>query len=277
MITPEEQGHIIEHAYVPEHLPHYVTAISQTEPFLIDDFLVHVADTHFVFVGYPLSGADDESRMLKALDGAKERFVPDSFSVIAPSRAGVANDSAPADDAYYRLDLCQAVMTRKTENMLRRARGELTVSVGKIGWAHKWLIRRFTRTHNFDAAQRFIFKRVPRYAKCAATVVFEARNARGNLVAFDVAEFGARHYAFYMFNFRSNRHRVPGASDLLLAHIIEYAQAEGKRYINLGLGIDPGITFFKKKWGATPFLQCVSWMQEYDAQKSMESLFDQLS
>ncbi len=277
MIAPEEQKYIIEHAYVPEHLPHYVTAISRTEPFLIDDFVVHVAGTHLIFVGYPLSGSADESRMQKSLDEAKKRFAPDSFSVIAPSLAAATDDSAPAADAYYRLDLSQAVMTRKTENMLRRARSELTVSVGKIGWAHKWLIRKFIHAHNVDAAQRFIFKRVPHYAKCNTAVVFEARNARGNLIAFDIADFAPRQYAFYMFNFRSRRHHVPGASDLLLAHIIERAQTEGKRYINLGLGIDQGITFFKKKWGATSFLQCVSWMQECGAQKSMDSLFDQLA
>ncbi len=278
MITPEEQGYIIEQAYVPEHLPHYVTTISQTEPFLADDFVVHVAGTHLIFVGYPLSGGADESRMLKALDGAKERFVPDSFSIIAPPLTAPPDDFTPAPlDAYYRLDLSQSTIPKKTENMLKRARREISVSIGKVRWSHKWMLRTFMRTHSLDEAQRFIFKRVPNYAKCDTAVVFEARNTCGNLVAFDIAEFGARHYAFYMFNFRSHRHYVPGASDLLLAHIIEHARVEGKQYVNLGLGIDPGVTFFKKKWGADPFLQCVSWRQECDAQRSMGSLFDQLS
>ena len=42
MITASQQNYISDHAYIPEHIPHYVTAISQTEPFFIDDFLVHV-------------------------------------------------------------------------------------------------------------------------------------------------------------------------------------------------------------------------------------------
>jgi hypothetical protein len=144
-------------------------------------------------------------------------------------------------------------------------------------WAHKWLLKNFMRAHTLDEEQRFIFERVPKYAQCETTVVFEARNARGKLIAFDIADFGAGQYAFYMFNFRSHKYSVPGASDLLLKHIIERAQAEGKRHLNLGLGIDPGITFFKKKWGATPFLKCVSCSQECESQQSMAGLFDQLS
>jgi hypothetical protein len=89
----------------------------------------------------------------------------------------------------------------------------------------------------------------------------DARNARGELVAFDVADFGARAFAFYMFNFRSRQHNLPGASDLLLAHLIARAQAEGKRYVNLGLGIDTGIAFFKRKWGAVPFLKHCACVQ----------------
>ena len=74
MITASERAAILEHAYVPEHLPHYVTAISGTEPFLIDDFVVHLAWTQLVFVGYSLRGDFDETQMLDALGEAKARF-----------------------------------------------------------------------------------------------------------------------------------------------------------------------------------------------------------
>ena len=39
MIKAAQQDYINDHAYVPEHMTRYVTAISQTEPFLFDDFL----------------------------------------------------------------------------------------------------------------------------------------------------------------------------------------------------------------------------------------------
>jgi hypothetical protein len=278
MITPSEREYIAEHAYVPEHLPHYVTAISRTEPFVIGNFVLHVAGSHLVFVGYPLCGDFNEVQMLEALDQAKARFEQTSFSVVAPALSPALKDCTPSQpDAYYRLDLSNLVIPKKTNNMLKRARREVTVSVGKMRWAHTWLLRNFKRRHPLDDAMRFIFEHVSTYAQCETAVVFEARNTHGKLIAFDIADFGARQYAFYMFNFRSHKHHVPGASDLLLKHIIERAQAEGKRYLNLGLGIDAGITFFKKKWGATQFLQCVSCAQECQPQQSMGGLFDQLS
>jgi len=118
---------------------------------------------------------------------------------------------------------------------------------------------------------------VGEYAKCESALVFEARTAHGDLAAFDVAEFGAREYAFYMFNFRARRRSVPGASDLLLAHIIERAKAEGKGYLNLGLGIDAGVAFFKKKWGAAPFLGHIAYTQNVKTQPAWNEMLDQFS
>ena len=57
-----------------------------------------------------------------------------------------------------------------------------------------------------------------------------------------------------MFNFRSESRYIPGASDLLLSSVIQQAIGEGKKYINLGLGINAGVTFFKEKWGGVAFL-----------------------
>jgi hypothetical protein len=62
-----------------------------------------------------------------------------------------------------------------------------------------------------------------------------------------------------------------------LAHIVERAQAEGKRYVNLGLGVNAGITFFKTKWGAAPFLKYIAFVQESQTLKPWSKLFDRLS
>ena len=47
---------------------------------------------------------------------------------------------------------------------------------------------------------------------------------------------------------------MPGASDLLLEAVIGAARSEGKRLVNLGLGINPGVRRFKQKWGGEPLL-----------------------
>ena len=85
-----------------------------------------------------------------------------------------------------------------------------------------------------------------------------------------MADFGAGEYAFYLFNFRSPEAAIPGTSDLLLHALIREAQERGKRYLNLGLGINKGVAFFKEKWGARPFLPHQSLIYR----PSPPSLFD---
>jgi hypothetical protein len=121
--------------------------------------------------------------------------------------------------------------------------------------AHEDLVREFLRAHPVGQKTQFIYEKVPDYVSSTGTAwTFDARSEGGDLVAFDVVEMAAKDYAFYMFNFTSRDRMEPGASDLLLWEIIQYAKREDKRYLNLGLGINPGVTFFKEKWGGTPFL-----------------------
>lgn len=278
MITLSENRYITNHAHVPEHLPHYVSAISRTEPFLVGDFVVHVRESLLIFIGYPLNGPFNEAQFLDALADTKACFKPETVSLIAPTIPPVLQEYRPsASDAYYRIDLTRFSVSQKNRNMLARARQNLSVSIGGFDREHKKLIDSFLRQKRFDQNTKFIFQHIKEYARCETALIFDARNQRGDLVAFDVAEFGARNYAFYMFNFRSPKHHVPGVSDLLLAQIIEHARETGQRYINLGLGINPGVAFFKKKWGAVPFLDYVSAEQEANRQESWGELFDQLS
>ena len=73
-------------------------------------------------------------------------------------------------------------------------------------------------------------------------------------MAFNIVDLGAADYAFYLFSFRSSKINVPGASDLLFHAMVNLAQTEGKKAVNLGLGVNAGIRRFKEKWGARPFL-----------------------
>jgi hypothetical protein len=131
--------------------------------------------------------------------------------------------------------------------------------------------------HAVEKETRFIFSRIPQYVSGSETTrIFDARNRSGELIAFDVAEFSARHYAMYMFNFCSRDRYIPGASDLLLFELIREAKAENKRYINLGLGIDPGGTFFKRKWGGVPFVPYASCSYQCDREAMFETLLQKL-
>lgn len=278
MITNTERAYILEHAHIPEHLPHYVSAISNTEPFLVDDFVLHLAGTRLVFVGYPLRGHFDKKKMLDTLEEAKARFEPATVSVIAPALPSSFDNCSPSPrDSYYRLDLSELAIPKKIRNMLTRARREATVGTGEFGREHNRLVREFIRSRQLDKASRAIFQRLSKYVECDSAFLFEARTTCGKLAAFDIADFAARDYAFYMFNFRSKRHPIPGASDLLLSHIIDHAQTEGKRFLNMGLGIDEGIAFFKRKWGAQVFQEYVAGIQEINTGASLDEMIDSLS
>lgn len=85
MITAVQEAYIERQAYIPEHVPGYVTAISRTEPFLFGDFVAYAASDLLIFVGYPLREGFEEKRLGKALDEAVKRLTPERVSFIAPS------------------------------------------------------------------------------------------------------------------------------------------------------------------------------------------------
>jgi hypothetical protein len=59
--------------------------------------------------------------------------------------------------------------------------------------------------------------------------------------------------------------------------MITLAQERGKQVINLGLGVNEGISRFKKKWGGEPFLKyefCELHYEQPQARLAMEMLLD---
>jgi hypothetical protein len=191
------------------------------------------------------------------VEAAVTRFAPQSVSVVAPSSRAIGRlHPAYETDRYYRLDLETLRADGAVATMVRRAtRGVEVESTARVGVEQVRLIAEFVGERSLGEETRQIFDRVPAYVNATATArVFSARDRSGRLVAFDVADFGAAEYAFYLFNFRTRAGYVPGASDLLLHEIAVAARAESKRYLNLGLGISEGVTAFKRKWGATPFV-----------------------
>ena len=279
MITVSQRHYIEDYAYVPEHLPDYVTAILQTEPFLIDDFLIHAKKDHLIFVGYPLRGPLREKQMVEALEKGIKRFKPKTVALTGPEIPSSLNDCVHLPpDHYYRLELSSLSISQKLRNMLKRSDRELSVEKGNtLDEEHQKMVEEFLKTHPVDEATRFIFNRIDEYLSCSPTAqVFDARNKRDELVAFDVAEFRPMDYALYMFNFGSGARYVPGASDLLLSKVIQQARTERKKYINLGLGINTGVTFFKKKWGGMPFLPHTSCFYTLSRKEDLDSLLRKL-
>ena len=253
MINREDSSRIYQHAYLPEHLPGYVETLSGARPRLQGNYLCFTRKAHLIFIGYPLGVPSDDTP--GAYASACEQFDPDTVALIAPE---IWLDPATLDlhprDSYYRLHLPLGSLNPEVAYMVRRAEKELEVRFGRFGKEHKKLIKHFIGSHDLTAEQVHIFRHVDKYVKRSKTArLLEARRA-AQLAAFTIADMGSAEYAFYLFNFRAPKIPVPGASDLLFNEMVRLAQLEGKQAINLGLGINPGIRRFKKKWGGVPFL-----------------------
>ena len=253
MLSRNEHHRIYQQAYVPEHLPDYVSAISGSEPYLIQDYLCYFQGNHLLFIGYPL--VDDPAEISRVYQTACERLNPRTIMLVAEDLSWLPeeNQTRPAD-RYYRLDLPLKILSPDVAYMVRRAEKELSIETGQFGREHKKIIKDFIGRQDLSDEQIHIFKHVQHYLKRSNTAhLLEARQA-GRLVAFSIVDMGSARYAFYQFNFRSIKISVPGASDLLFNEMIRLAQSEGKQAINLGLEIHPGIRRFKEKWGGEPFL-----------------------
>jgi hypothetical protein len=258
MISAAEARLIWEHGYVPEHIPDYVMAVSGADPFLCGPYLCYLKRDHLIFVGYRLPRSDESADMVGVIDRTTRSCKPSYLAVLGESPPTLPLQMLKDEaDWYYRIDFSRWRMPQKTRNMISRAERELSIEEGKsLGPEHLDLIAAFARTRQIDAQTELLHGSIPHYLALAPTsLAFTARGRGGDIVAFDIAEFGAQDYAFYMFNFRSRERHVPGASDLLVSEIMEKARSQGKRFLNMGLGINDGVSFFKKKWGAEPFLR----------------------
>ena len=254
MLSSQDRDRIYQKAYLPEHLWVYVEAISGGRAHLHDSYLCYVCGDHLIFVGYPLGSPT--AGPAEAFQSAWQRFQSATAAVIAPELAlSFRHVVTQESDDYYRMQLPFSPPAPKVANMLRRADRELLVVTGRFQWEHRRLVNEFIKTHSLSSEQTFIYKRIGEYLKRSQTArVLEARKGP-RLAAFSVVDFDSADCAFYMFNFRSTKIAVPGASDLLFHQMLQLAQSEAKQAVNLGLGLHPGVRRFKEKWGGRPFLR----------------------
>ena len=254
MLNRNEQEHIFQHAYVPEHLIQYATAVSGGTPFYVQGYLCYRQRNHLILIGYPL--ADPPEKLSQVYPMVCERFNPDAITLVAEDLSGLppGDEPQPADH-YYRLDLPLKPPHPDVAYMVRRAARELQIEAGQFGREHKKIIKEFIGGQKLSAALVKVFKQVSAYMKRSPSAyLLEARKS-GRLAAFSIVDLGSAHYAFYQFNFRSAKMRVPGASDLLFDEMVRLAQSKGMQAINLGLGVNRGIRRFKEKWGGQAFLK----------------------
>jgi len=260
MIQAEQAASVIAQASTPEQVIPYVCAVSELKPCMLGPCVAYEREGTVVVVGYPLHDPKDTGAMAQAVGQALRLQGLRRITVIGPARPPQAPKSAAVEeDWYYSLAVPAPQPGQKLKNLLRRAGRELTLECGGE-WReeHGALVQRYLNERALAAGTRHIYSQLPRYlAESRGSFLVAARLADGRLAAFSIGEYAGLAMAFYMFSFRDREIAPPGATDLLLARLLEEARGRGHKQMNLGLTVNEGVGFFKRKWGAVPFLPYV--------------------
>lgn len=246
-------------AVIPDQLIGYVNAISGLQSQACGECPLHLADKIGVLAAYPPSNPLDEHLINETVDLAIKNFDLETLTVLSPVCPKCAPKNARiTKDMYWKLDV-PASVPPKTQNMIRRGQMELDTMEDRWTQEHRELVKDFCerKTANLEACTCFLFEKIDQYlANTSCSKLYSARLKDNTLAGCAIADFSSLATAFYMFAFRK-KNAPPGTSDALLNMILEDARNFGHSILNLGLGINDGIKFFKKKWGAVAFLPYV--------------------
>jgi len=251
---------IRKRAYVPEHLPMYMHPFSESEAFFHLGLVYYQQQNRVNLIAYPLPGDLQGPDLQEHVRVLVRRLSPGDLKIISPVELEISSwKNIRIDrDFYYCLDLEDLKSGPKLRNMLRRAARDVrTSSVHEFTREHLQVLNSFLKQKNLDREKNLFFHRIPDYlAYSESALIIEARHREDHrLLAFNIMETGAWEYDFYLFNITwAESRKIPGINDLLLHEAILEASRAGKKFINMGLGINPGIAAFKTKWGGAPFL-----------------------
>lgn len=241
-------------AKVPEHSVPLMKAVSGGAPVRQGDYLFFRTEDALLGVGYPLSGSYDEADFMRSLDAAcQETRLNEAFAIAPSAPAGA---EILEEDRYYVLS-AGAPVPRRLRSPVRCARETLSIDESSEFTAgHRRLWSEFLdlQQERMNSRVQSLYVSVPRaISESAATLkLLNARTADGELVASLLLDYGPDNFVSYILGAHSRQHYVPHAMDLLFAEMLARGARARKRFVHLGLGVNPGILRFKQKWGAIP-------------------------
>lgn len=258
MITPDQEKWILEKAYVPEHIVSLMVTISRGQPFLSNGYLYYVGDSWGILVGYPLDSDFSPETFTSAFRDVISRYPVRTWSIIAqhlPTEL-LSACMEHQSDIYYTLSFDDFDSKGTLRRVAEKASSRLMVEITRaMAPEHEGLIKEFVERENPGSLIREFYYAMPDYLLHSETsLVLNARDFHGILSAFYVLDMAANDFATYVVGCHSKDRYMPHASDLLFFEMVNMAREFGKRFISLGLGVNPGIRRFKEKWGGKPSL-----------------------
>ena len=271
MLSQNELALVLKGAYLPEHLPSYFQKFSKMEPFIEDQFLYYKNEDVISFIGYPLGAEElylanqDMDKVYKemtvVLDKVVEQHKPKDVKIIAPIEIPVKGykiEKATVEkDSYAILDIENLKLPSKVKNMINRGSRELETTFSRDFSVQNYkLLLEFLKEKRFPDTSSNFYHNIPDYVIHSETaVVINAykigQRSKEELLGYNIVDFSYGDFCFYLFNvIGDGEDHIPGTSDLLMHEMVQLTKEKGKKYINMGLGINRGIKKFKEKWGA---------------------------
>lgn len=249
-------------ARVPEHSVVFMTAMSGGRALRQGNYLFYANDGWLIAIGYPIEGAYVPEAFTEAIRDVKKFTMSDSLYLIAPEipeayRAGILER-----DRFYLLG-AGAKIPARLARQAEKAAGLLDVAeTTEFSAEHRRLWTEFLAFRQPDMNERVLelYRNTPKVIGGNIRLL-NARDSQGRLVASLLLDYSPQNFVSYMLGAHSRKFNVPHAMDLLFARMLRNAEKAGKRFVNLGLGVNEGILRFKKKWGAKaglPF-QMAEW------------------
>ncbi len=301
--------HILEHAQVPEHSCGFMQAVSGGTPMLQRvhtgagqaEYVCYHAEDWLTLIGYPIRGEYSHEGFLLAKSQALEQCQASHFFAAGPHMPPQWQDYVQEKDVFYTL-CSSANVPSKLRRVVRKAQDCLRIEEGRaFTAAHHRLWTEFlgrkmsapmrpaeinsvTDAQNSSAPMslmvRKLFLATPKALEAPHTNLrlLNAFDAQGQLAACLLVDFAPLDFCAYILGAHSRLHYTAHAADALFAFMLQRSREEGKKYIHLGLGVNEGITRFKKKWGgkqAQPFVRA-AWQEAQSSvtiQQDMSSLF----
>ncbi len=255
MITKQPRPELIAAlATVPEHSLPLMTALSEGEPLLCDNYLFYHGQDWLSAIGYPLAADFNLSAFSSAIQTAinltgASRIYAIGCALPEEFKAGILET-----DRFYVLS-ANAPIPGRLKSGIRQARQKLEArESASFTPSHRRLWAEFLQRNGAAMTGRVaeLYARTPQALEHPSIKLLDACDKNGHLAASLLLDYTADNFVSYILGAHSRAFYVPYATDLLFAEMLALARERKKRFIHLGLGVNEGILRFKKKWGAIP-------------------------
>jgi hypothetical protein len=262
MLSLEEKRFVLERAYIPEHVIPLMEGLSGGEAHLLGDFLFFVGVDWLIMVGFPLRGSSSPE-LQSRLKEAELRFRPERLWFVGPKLPDFLEKGCleREEDQYFRLDLrtlrgAAWAPPGKLKRLVSKAEQKFSVELkSSFDSPHRQLTQELLERADPGARVRELYRRIPSYLeKTKSAALLSAWDSRGRLAAYSFLELAPPHFSVYVAGASSRESWAAHASDLLVREMAHITIQENKQFMHLGLGVNPGISRFKRKWGGVPWM-----------------------